>query len=64
MHWCLGNKIQLEVQWVPWEEMLADSLSRWEKDPGDYTLREDTLHDILGRFPQNIKPAVYMFASP
>jgi hypothetical protein len=35
--WCWTNKIQIHAQWVPSEKMLADPLTRWSQDRGDYT---------------------------
>ena len=54
----------MEVQWVPSQEMLADHLSRWDKDPGDYTLKEEIFQKILAAFQKQINPSVDMFPSP
>ena len=35
--WCMDQHIHLQVQLVASEDMLADHLSRWEMDRGDYT---------------------------
>jgi hypothetical protein len=39
--WCWENRVQLQVQWVPSAQMLADPLTRWSQDRGDYTLCPD-----------------------
>ena len=40
INWCIRHKVTLQVRWVPSKDMLADNLSRWDWDPGDYTLSE------------------------
>jgi hypothetical protein len=32
--WCQERLINLQVEWVPSQEMLADKLSRWTMDRG------------------------------
>ena len=62
--WCLENQISLQVQWVPSEEMLADGLSRWSVDKGDYTLDREVFWGLQEQFRPWLQPVVEMFASP
>jgi hypothetical protein len=62
--WCMTNKVQLSVQWVPSKDMQADSLSRWELDKGDYTLNPQLFSTVLQEFKKWVSPSVDMFASP
>ena len=55
--------MQVEVQWVPSAEMLADPLPRWEKDPGDFTLNLSVFQKNLDNMSDQIGPEVDMFAS-
>ena len=64
IHWCIQNNIVLQVQWVPSKEMLADKLSRWEYDKGDYTLNNQLFNWIKGQFSGCIQLDTDMFASP
>lgn len=64
LYWCQQHQVQLEVNWVPSAEMLADPLSRWEKDKGDYTLNQKIFQQVLEHFSAQICPQVDMFASP
>ena len=61
---CLANKVQLQIQWVPSAEQLADRLSRWNQDRGDKTLADDIFVKILHFFRDQISPDTDMFASP
>ena len=60
--WCLENQISLQVQWVPSEEMLADGLSRWSVDKGDYTLDREVFFGLQEQFRPWLQPLVDMFA--
>jgi hypothetical protein len=64
LYWCKEKSITFQVNWVPTGEMLADKLTRWEKDPGDYTLSTGFFQKILKIFHKVIQPEVDMFASP
>jgi hypothetical protein len=46
----MQRNITLQVHWVPSEKFLADSISRWERDRGDYTLDPLRFHYILKEF--------------
>jgi len=61
---CIQHKIQLQVQWVPSQQQVADQLTRWRKDPGDYTLEMETFQKIIKFFQKYIQPEVDMFCSP
>ena len=45
-------------------EMLADSISRWENDPGDYTLNPHIFRNIIDHFCAHQNPTIDMFVSP
>ena len=63
--WCAGNRIYLEVNWVKSAEMLADELSRWDHDSGDYKLHPPLFLQARKIFQSwGFTPAVDMFASP
>jgi hypothetical protein len=63
--WCHQRKIRVVPNWVKSEEMLADGISRWKIDRGDYTLKKSVFQKICGIFGQkNFQPLVDMFASP
>ena len=63
--WCYKNKVTLVPNWVRSQDMIADSISRWEIDKGDYTLRKCIFQKICGIFAKNkFCPTVDMFASP
>lgn len=63
--WCAEKHIHLEVNWVKSSEMLADKLSRWVHDSGDYMLHPPLLHQALRIFQsKGFTPTVDMFASP
>ena len=63
-HWCVEKKINLQVKWVPSKEMLADKLSRWDFDKGDYTLQKDIFNLVQKKFANDITLQTDMFASP
>ena len=62
--WCWEKEFHLDVQWVPSENMIADSLSRWGQDKGDYTLKKVLFQKVLTFFEKDIAPDTDMFASP
>jgi hypothetical protein len=64
LRWCMSHRVQLKVSLVKSENQLADSLSRLEIDPGDYTLDRNLFWEIKNIFHQFIRPQIDMFASP
>eukprot|EP00667_Euglena_gracilis_P021049 EG_transcript_22914 len=64
LYHCQEKQINLQVVWVPTKEQLADSLTREQKDPGDYTLNMPIFHQILKFFKNHITPEVDMFCTP
>ena len=64
LRWCLEKELHLQVQWVPSQEMQADSLSRWVFDKGDYTLDRNLFLWAKRQFARWINPSVDIFASP
>jgi hypothetical protein len=64
LYWCQEKEITFQVNWVPSQKMLADHITRWEKDPGDYTLNQQVFENIRTFFKGKINPTMDMFASP
>ena len=65
LKWCQQKSVSLVPNWVKSEDMLADGLSRWGYDRGDYTLKRSVFQQIVGIFAKhNFHPRVDMFASP
>ena len=65
VRWCEENHLNLRPNWVKSEDMLADGLSRWAYDKGDYTLSKTLFASLLHIFSQvGFQPQVDMFASP
>jgi hypothetical protein len=62
--WCREKDIQVSVEWVPSQDMKADAISRWVKDPEDCSLHPSLYENILQAFREVIQPQVDMFASP
>jgi len=62
--WLLKNNVRLQVQWVPSENCLADPLSRWGQDRGDYSLDKTLFHKIRKFFQKFITLETDLFASP
>jgi len=62
--WLMENDITLVVKWVPSEKCLADPLSRWSQDRGDYSLDPLAFRAIQNFFHKEIKLEVDLFASP
>ena len=56
LKWCLENQIFLSVQWVPSQEMKADTLSRWSYDRGDYTLDRNFFRGFCKNLPLGCPP--------
>ena len=63
-HWCKEKDIDVCVEWVPSNEMKADAISRWVKDPEDCTLNPHIFNRMLQVLGSQIQPQVDMFASP
>ena len=59
-----AKNITLQVNWVPSEKCLADPISRWERDRGDYTLDPLLFHYIKNFFKDFVTLKTDLFASP
>jgi len=64
LRWCVNHRVNLSIQWVPSALMLADQLSRWTYDQGDYTLHPPLFQWLCKSFKDWITPEVDCFASP
>jgi hypothetical protein len=62
--WLMEKGITLQVNWVPSEKCLADPISRWEIDRGDYTLDPELFQKIQNHFRNFIHLKTDLFASP
>lgn len=62
--WCIENRVTLKVNWVATKDMLADNISRWSKDPGDYALNPKIFQFIQAQFKEHVTLETDMFASP
>ena len=62
--WLMEKDISLSVRWVPSEKCLADGLSRWSQDRGDYSLDPRAFQAIQKIFHKEIDLQVDLFASP
>ena len=62
--WCMENNVTLQVKWVPSEECLADPLSRWSQDRGDYSLDRLLFQFLQKHFAPHILLQTDLFASP
>jgi hypothetical protein len=62
--WCMDKNITLHVKWVPSKECLADPISRWEMDRGDYTLDPQLFWWLKNHFKKFISLETDLFASP
>jgi hypothetical protein len=60
----MKNNITLNVKWVPSQECLADPISRWEMDRGDYSLDPQLFQWLKNHFKNFIKLETDLFASP
>ena len=63
-HWLMEKGITLQVKWVPSERCLADPLSRWSKDRGDYSLDPSLFKYLQKFFSPHITLQTDLFASP
>ena len=63
-HWLINQKVSLQVKWVPSAKCLADPLSRWERDRGDYSLDPNLFQWLSKFFSKFICLKTDMFASP
>jgi hypothetical protein len=65
LRWCWEKDLNVKPNWVKSEDMLADGISRWDYDTGDYTLSKELFLEIQSIFSQsNFRAQVDMFASP
>ena len=63
-HWLMEQKINLQVKWVPSEKCLADPLSRWSQDRGDYSMDPKLFGYLQKTFCPFLKLKTDLFASP
>ena len=63
-HWLMAKNITLQVKWVPSAQCLADPISRWSQDPGDYTLDCNLFRYVQKIFAPFIHLETDLFASP
>ena len=64
IRWCNRKKISLSLNLVKSEDMLADGISRWSVDPGDYKLDKAIFNKVQEIFCPFLVPRVDMFVSP
>ena len=64
LEFCHQKNITLVPNLVASQDCLADSISRWPQDRGDYRLDPLMFQTIIGYFQDHICPKVDMFASP
>eukprot|EP00667_Euglena_gracilis_P006679 EG_transcript_6737 len=62
--WCMEHQVNLQVNWVPSKECLADPISRWEMDRGDYSLDPQLFQWLRQQFQNFINLETDLFASP
>ena len=62
--WCREKDIQVSVEWVPSQDMKADTISRWVRDPEDCSLHPHLFQTMVQNFRGVLQPQVDMFASP
>ena len=62
--WLMENNISLQVQWVPSAKCLADPISRWQQDRGDYSLDPLLFKWLKDHFTPYITLQTDLFASP
>jgi hypothetical protein len=62
--WLMERNITLQVKWVPSAECLADPLSRWSQDRGDYSLDPLLFQQIREIFSPHLLLETDLFASP
>ena len=60
----MDKNVELQVKWVPSEKCLADPLSRWSQDKGDYSLDVSLFNYIQKTFQPFINLETDLFASP
>jgi hypothetical protein len=63
-HWLMSKNITLQVKWVPSAQCLADPLSRWSQDRGDYSLDPTLFQQVQNFFLPWITLETDLFASP
>jgi hypothetical protein len=64
LEWALKNQVTMDVNLIRSQECLADPLSRFSQDKGDYTLDQNVFAQLLHIMAPHISPQVDMFASP
>ena len=62
--WCCQKDITLQVRWVPSAQCLADPISRWDQDRGDYSLDKSLFAALKAYFAPHIKLETDLLASP
>ena len=62
--WLMQRGISLQVRWVPSAQCLADPISRWSQDHGDYSLNPALFAWIRSFFAPHIQLRTDLFASP
>ena len=62
--WLMQKEITLQVHWVPSAQCLADPISRWSQDRGDYALNPHLFNYIQSFFTPYINLQTDLFASP
>jgi hypothetical protein len=62
--WLMEKNINLQVKWVPSAECLADPLSRWSQDRGDYSLDPKLFRFLQKKISPWISLEKDLFASP
>ena len=62
--WCMEKKVTVHVKWVPSKECLADPISRWVQDRGDYSLDMSLFQYLKRVFSPHICLETDLFASP
>ena len=60
----MKSNITLHVKWVPSAQCLADPISRWSQDRGDYSLDPNLFNWVKGHFSTSIHLKTDLFASP
>ena len=62
--WMNRNQVTLVPRLVPSKDMLADGISSWRFDPGEYSLNLQVFVTLMGFFRPYCTPDIDMFASP
>ena len=62
--WMNRNQVTLVPRLVPSKDMLADGISRWRFDPGEYSVKLQVFVTLMGIFRPHCTAHIDMFASP